>query len=339
MATENGLCRVAVDAMGGDNAPHDVVAGAVEAVKGGGIQVALVGDPEQVQAELSKYEIEGLPIGIVPSEGVIVEGEPPALALRQKPKASILVATGMVKQGHADAVVSMGSTGGAMAAAAVVLGRSEGVERPVIGGPVVGIAPHTFIADLGTNVDCKPAQLLNFAVIGNAFARQFWNIERPRVAILSVGSEAGKGNALVQETSELLKRSGLNFIGNIEANDIPHNKAEVVICDGFVGNVVMKLTEGLGAAISEHLRTSLAGKLSSEDLDQVVSEVYELHNILETHGGGPILGVNGVSVVGHGAGKADAVQKAIGTAQFAVNQELVLNINEELSQIRKLVEG
>lgn len=339
MATGNELCRVAVDAMGGDNAPHDVVAGAVEAVRAGGIQLALVGDPERVQAELAKHDIEGLPIDVVPSEGVLVEGEPPALALRQKPKASILVATGMVKQGHADAAVSMGSTGGAMAAAAVVLGRSEGVERPVIGGPIVGLAPHTFIADLGTNVDCKPSQLLSFAVIGNVFARQFWGIEKPRVAILSVGSEAGKGNSLVHEASELLAKSNLNFIGNIEANDIPFNRAEVVICDGFVGNIIMKLTEGLGAAISDHLKSSLEGKLTPDDLQQVVQEVYELNNIVETLGGGPILGVNGVSIVGHGAGKADAVQKAIGMAKFSVDNRLVANINDELSQTRKLTES
>ena len=337
MATGNWLCRVAVDAMGGDNAPHDVVTGAIEAVRAGGIQLALVGDPEQVQAELAKHDIEGLSIGVVPSEGVLVEGEPPALALRQKPKASILVATGMIKKGHADAVVSMGSTGGSMAAAAVVLGRSEGVERPVIGGPIVGLAPHTFIADLGTNVDCKPSQLLSFAVIGNVFARQFWSIESPRVAILSVGSETGKGNSLVHETSELLAKSDLNFIGNIEANDIPFNRAEVVICDGFVGNIIMKLTEGLGAAISDHLKSSLVGKLSSDDIQQVVQEVYELHNIVETLGGGPILGVNGVSIIGHGAGKADAVQKAIGMAKFSVDNRLVANINDELSQIRNLI--
>jgi glycerol-3-phosphate acyltransferase PlsX len=316
-----------------------VVAGAIEAVRAGGIQLALVGDPDKVESELAKHDISGLPISVVPSEGVLVEGEPPALALRQKPKASILVATGMIKQGHADAVVSMGSTGGAMAAAAVVLGRSEGVERPIIGGPIVGLAPHTFIADLGTNVDCKPSQLLSFAVIGNVFARQFWSIENPRVAILSVGSEAGKGNSLVHEASELLAKSSLNFIGNIEANDIPFNRAEVVICDGFVGNIIMKLTEGLGAAISDHLKSSLAGKLSSDDLQQVVQEVYELNNIVETLGGGPILGVNGVSIIGHGAGKADAVQKAIGMAKFSVDNRLVANINEELSQIRNLIES
>lgn len=338
MATGSGLCRVAVDAMGGDNAPSDIVAGAVDAVRDGGLQVSLVGDPERVQAELAKHDLDGLPIAIVPSEGVLVEGEPPALALRHKPKASILVATGMVKQGQADAVVSMGSTGGAMAAAALVLGRSDGVERPALGGPIVGIAPHTFIADLGSNIDCKPTQLLSYAVIGDVYARQFWDIARPRVAILSVGSEAGKGNALVQETSRLLSKSSLNFIGNVEANDLPHNKAEVVVCDGFVGNIIMKLTEGLGGALADHLRERLKGKLPDDELDRIIQDLYDLNNVVEVHGGGPILGVNGVIVVGHGAGKADVVQRAIGSAKFAVENGFIAKINEELSQIRELVE-
>ena len=214
------------------------------AAAGRGI-VLLVGDPEAVERELSQYEnADKLPIRVVPSEGVIQEGEQPALALRQKPKASVLVATGLVKRGMADACVSMGSTGATMAAAAVILGLAKGVERPALGGPVVGVAPQTCILDLGANVDCRPAQMLSFGAIGAVFARSFWGIENPRVALLSVGAEAGKGNRQVSETTEIFESSGLNFIGNIEANDVPKRAAEVVVCDGFVGNIVMKLTEG-----------------------------------------------------------------------------------------------
>ena len=246
MTTADEAVRIAVDAMGGDNAPGEVVAGAVAAAREGGVQILLVGDPEQVQAELARHDASRLPIMPVPSEGIILEGEPPAMALRQKPRASILVSTGLVKQGKAHASVTMGSTGAAMAAAAVVLGLSEGVDRPALGGPVVGVSPNTFIIDLGTNVDCRPAQMLSFAVIGDVFARQFWGVERPRVALLSVGEESGKGNRQVREVTELLEKSGLNFIGNVEGNDLSADKAEVVVCDGFVGNIVMKLTEGLG---------------------------------------------------------------------------------------------
>ena len=339
MATKEKLIRVAVDAMGGDYAPTEIVAGAVQAASEGDVQVMLVGDLDKVQAELAKYDTKKLPISTIPSEGVIAEGEPPALALRQKSKASILVATGMVKQGHADACVSMGSTGAAMAAAAVVLGVIEGIERPALGGPIIGMAPRTIIIDLGTNVDCRPAQLLSFAVIGDVFARQLWGVESPRVGILSVGAEAGKGNRQVRETSELLAKSGLNFIGNVEASDLPQSKAEVVVCDGFTGNIVMKLTEGLGQALSDHLRTELKDKLSDSEVDQLVGDVYELSNPAESRGGGPLFGVNGVSVVGHGRARADAVQRAIGTARLVVEMGFIDKLNQELARVRAKVGG
>ena len=207
MATETGQIRIAVDAMGGDHAPSEIVKGAVEFAASGEGQVMLVGDPEAVQHELAAYDVSRLPIGVIPSEGVIEEGEPPALALRQKPKASILVATGMVKRGMVDACVSMGSTGATMAAAAVVLGLAKGVERPALGGPVVGMAPNTCILDLGSNVDCRPRQLLSFGAIGDVFARSFWGVENPRVALLSVGAEVGKGNRQVRETTDCSPRA------------------------------------------------------------------------------------------------------------------------------------
>ena len=335
--TDQKPTRVAVDAMGGDYAPAEIVAGAVQAARQGDVQVMLVGDPDKVQAELGKHDTAELPVEVVPSEGLISEGEPPVLALRQKPRASVIVATGMVKEGRADACVSMGSTGAAMAAAAVVLGVIEGIERPALGGPIIGLAPRTVVIDVGTNLDCRPAQLLSFAVIGDVFARQFWGVERPRVGILSVGAEAGKGNRQVREASELLAKSGLNFIGNVEANDLPHNKAEVVVCDGFVGNVVMKLTEGLGQAIADHLRTAYQGKLPESQVDELAREVYELNNVAETHGGGPLCGVNGVSVVGHGRARANAVQRAIGTARLAAESRFIAKLNEELAQVRAKV--
>jgi glycerol-3-phosphate acyltransferase PlsX len=329
--------RVAVDAMGGDYAPGEVVTGAVDAARRGGVHVALVGDPDVVEPELAKHDIDGLPVMAVPSEGIILEVDQPARALRQKPRASVLVSTGMVKEGMADACVTMGSTGAAMAAAAVVLGLMEGIVRPAGGGPVVGVAPHTVILDVGTNVDCRPAQLLSFAVIGDVFANQFYGVVRPRVALLSVGAEAGKGNRQVTETAALLEKSGLNFIGNVEANEIPQNKADVVVCDGFVGNVVMKLTEGLGDAMAGLVRERLKDKLPESDIEPLARELYEVNNVLETHGGGPLLGVNGVSVVGHGRGKAESVQRAIGTAMLAVEVRLVDKLAQELARVRERV--
>jgi glycerol-3-phosphate acyltransferase PlsX len=339
LTTKGHLVRVAVDVMGGDHAPGEVVAGAVEAARRGGVQIAIVGAPDVVQPELSRHNVGGLPITTVPSEGVILEVEQPAVALRQKPRASILVSTGMVKKGLADASVTMGSTGAAMAAAAVVLGVIEGIDRPALGGPIIGLAPHTMVIDVGTNVDCRPSQLLSFAVIGDVFARQFWGVDRPRVALLSVGSESGKGNRQVRETTDLLVKSGLNFIGNIEANDLPNNVAEVAVCDGFVGNIVMKLTEGLGSAMADHLRGRLDGKLPEAELEELAGEVYEINNIAETYGGGPLLGVNGVSVVGHGRARADAVRRAIDTAKITVEVGLVSKLNEELMRVKDQVGG
>ena len=337
MAQTKKLIRVAVDAMGGDNAPAEIVAGAVQAASQDGVRVMLVGDLDKVQSEMSKLDTRDVPIEVLPSEGVIGEDESPAQALRQKPRASIVVATGMVKKGHVDACVTMGSTGAAVAAAAVILGLIEGIDRPALGGPIIGLAPRTVIIDVGTNVDCRPAQLLNFAVIGDVFARRYWNLDRARVGILSVGSEAGKGNRQVRETSELLAKSGLNFVGNLEAIDLLDNKAEVVVCDGFVGNIVMKLTEGLGQALSEHLRVRLRDKLPASELDEVVREVYELNNTAETMGGGPLFGVNGVTVVGHGRAKADAVRRAINTAKFSVESGFIAQLNQELAKVHAKV--
>ena len=329
-----GAVRIAVDAMGGDYAPGEVVAGVVAAVREGGLQVGLVGDPEAVGAELARHDTAGLPIVVVPSEGVVEEGEQAALALRRKPRASIVVATGLVKQGLADGCVTMGSTGAAMAAAAVVLGLLEGIDRPALGGPIIGLAPEMVVVDVGTNLDCRPAQLLNFAVLGGVFASLFWEIEVPRVALLSVGGEVGKGNRQVRETTELFERTLPNFIGNIEANELLQGRADVVVADGFVGNVVMKLTEGLGAGIAELVSERLKGRLPDDQVQELAREIYEVNNVVEVHGGGPLLGVKGISVVGHGRGRADSVRRAIGTARRSIRLDLAVTQDAQLKKIR-----
>ncbi|MBI2165913.1 MAG: phosphate acyltransferase PlsX [Chloroflexi bacterium] len=326
--------RVALDAMGGDHAPEETVKGAVEAAQQG-TPVLLVGDPQALQQQLAMHGAQKLPIQVVPSEGVILEGEHPVQALRQKPRASILVATGLVKAGKADAVVTMGSTGAAMAAGTVLLGLLEGIERPALGGPIVGTAPNTVLIDLGTNVDCRPAQLLNFAIIGAVFARSFLKVQDPRVALLSVGAEEGKGNRQVRETFELFKGSGLRFIGNIEGHEVPAGKADVVVCDGFVGNILMKFTEGLGSALSQRLLERLEGRLSSEEARSVAQEIYDWTNVVERVGGGPIFGVNGVVVVGHGRSRAPTVTRAIHTARLAVEVDLIASLQQELRRYQE----
>tara|TARA_B100000029_G_scaffold26228_3_gene25924 strand:- start:5395 stop:6399 length:1005 start_codon:yes stop_codon:yes gene_type:complete len=329
----NSKIKIAVDAMGGDNAPHDIVAGAVEAAETLDVEILLVGDPEKLKIELKKHNSSNNNLQLIPSEGVILESDKPALALRQKPKASILVTTSLVKKGLANASVTMGSTGAAMAAAAVILGVIENVERPSLGGPILGLAPQTIIIDLGTNIDCKPSQILSFAIIGHVYAKVFWNLPSPRIALLSVGAEENKGNKLVQEAKNLLNNSPLNFIGNIEANDLTNNMADVVVCDGFTGNIVMKLTEGLGTSIANYLSEELKGKLTEKELNQLTNKIYELNNVVEVNGGGPILGVKGVSVVGHGRGNSKSVLNAIKSAKQTVEIKYIEKLNQELSQV------
>ena len=327
--------RIAVDAMGGDFAPGEIVKGAVEAARSNPIEIILVGDREEVEGELIKCGGEGLMIRVAPSEGKIVEGEHPVQALRQRPKASVVVATRLVKDGEADALVSMGPTGAAMASASLILGTLEGLERPCIGGPFLGLAPRTVLVDMGSNLDCRPSLLLGFAAMGCVFAHKFLGIENPRVGLLSIGSEESKGNRQVIEGFQLFKRSNLNFIGNVEGMDFFTGKADVIVCDGFVGNILMKFTEGLGATMAAYLRKVLEGKLPAKDLEPLASEIWQVNNLPKKMGG-PLFGVNGVVLVGHGASKAAGVAGAVDTARRCVELRMVESMRMELASLETL---
>ena len=328
----NGPIRVAVDVMGGDYAPRETVMGALEAARGGFVEIFLVGDPDQVEAEVRYHETDGLPIHIVPSEGKIVEEEHPVQALRHKPKASIAMATGLLKNGEADALVSMGSTGATMASAAMLLGTLEGLERPCLGGPFLGLAPRTVVVDMGSNVDCRPSLLLGFAAMGRVFAHQFLGVQNPRIGLLSVGAEEAKGNRQVLEAYELLKSSDLNFVGNVEGMDFFTDKADVIVCDGFVGNILMKFTEGLGTTMAAFLKKALADKLPGEALAPLVKEIWEVNNLPKKMGG-PLFGVNGAVVIGHGASEAEGVAGAIATAKKLVEINMVEGMRAELESL------
>jgi len=317
--------------MGGDHAPEEIVRGAVDAAAWGDVEVLLVGEPDAIKDSLPSSVPATLQV--VPSRGVITENEHPLEALRSKPRASIIVAAGLVKEGKAHAYVTMGSTGAAMAAGVVALGNLEGIDRPALGGPFLGLAPKTTIVDLGTSLDNRPSQLLNYGVLGSVFAKIFLGIDNPRVALLSVGVEEGKGNRQVRESYQLFKQSGLNFIGNIEGVDVPLGKTDVVVCDGFVGNILMKFAEGLGMAVVEYLKArapSGAEKMAGE----LLGELANLTNYVEHIGGGPLLGLNGVAIVGHGRSKAPSVTAAIGMACTALERGLVDLMSRELAQVR-----
>ena len=330
MFTENDEFRVAIDVMGGDHAPEVPVKGAILAARNIGAKVFVVGDPDQVAPELEKYETSDLDLTLIPSEGYIKDAEAPATALRQKPKASILVATELVKRDMADAVVSMGSTGGSMAAAVVILGTIDGIDRPAIGGPIVGSAPKQTILDLGSNIDCRASQLLGFGVLGSVFNKLLLDVENPRIGVLSVGSEDGKGNALSKETSDLFKKSGLNFIGNIEGNDLVTGKADVVVCDGFVGNILLKLVEGLGQGLAKSLEGFLKGKIPSDQIVALIQRLYKENNVVDSRGGGPIFGVNGVSIIGHGSSSSETIERAVSLAKMCVETRLIQEMNNQV---------
>ncbi len=326
--------KIAVDGMGGDFAPEEVVKGVVMAAKEDGVSILLVGPKEKMEAELAKYDLSGADIKIVPAAQFFLEGEHPAYALRKKPDASIVVATGLVKKGLADAVVSAGPTGGVVACAMMLLGMLEGISRPVVGGAFLGFAPKTVMMDLGGNVDCQPYQLLDFAVVGTVVARKMLGVENPTVAILSNGAEEGKGNNMVKETYPVLKNSGLNFIGNVEGYDIPFGKANVVLCDGFVGNILVKFCEALGKSVSGWMEEKLKGRLPEDELQQISRELFVATNIADVRGGGPLLAVNGIACVAHGRCKAGEIRGVIKEAKLAVEQDLVGALKAELAAAR-----
>jgi glycerol-3-phosphate acyltransferase PlsX len=330
-AQEKSRYRIAVDAMGGDYAPGEIVLGAVEAAAKGDVEVLLVGDMEAMKDLVPSPALEAL--HLVPSKGVIAEGEHPLEAFRQKPQASIAVAAGLVKEAKAHAFVSMGSTGAAMAAGVVALGTLEGIERPALGGPFLGLAPRTTLVDLGTSVDNRPSQLLNYGVLGSVFAKVFLSIDNPSVALLSVGAEEGKGNRQVREAYQLFSKSGLNFVGNVEGVDIPLAKVDVVVCDGFVGNILMKFAEGLGMAVVEYVKAKTPTGADKMTVD-LLGELSNLTNYVEHMGGGPLLGLNGVAIVGHGRSKAASVTAAIGMACTALDRGLVELMSQELASVR-----
>ena len=331
------MIKIAVDAMGGDFAPAEIVKGSVLGAGEHEVGIILVGPEDRIKAELAKHDTSGLHIEIEHTDEYLVEGEAPAYALRKKRNASIIVATRLVKEGKAAAAVGVGPTGGVFASALQTLGLLEGLSRPVIGGPFLGFAPQTIMIDLGGNADCRPDQLLDFGIIGTVYARKYLNISNPTVALLSNGREEGKGNEIVKEAYKLFKLSGLNFIGNVEGNDIALGSANVIICDGFVGNIVIKFCEGLGNTTAQWLEKMLRGKLRENEIEEIVKAYKQATISADTAGGGPLWGVNGVVCKAHGRSRAPEVAKAIGTAKNMVETDLVGTLKSELAAVRSRI--
>lgn len=333
--------NLAIDAMGGDNAPFEIIKGAVLSIQNNNkINILLVGDEIQIKNSLSQLGPEALEsietnrITIIPSEGVIKDGDQPVIALKKNPKASIVIGAYLVKNGQADGLISMGSTGASMAACALTMGIIKGIERPTVGGPIIGNSPNTVVLDIGANIDCKPSQLVTFAVLGTVYAKLTFNISNPRIGILNVGSEEGKGNKLIRDTYDLLKNTNLNFIGNIEPQDLFHNKAEVVVCDGFVGNILLKTLESSGDLIEHFLYEELQNKISEDLLNVISTKALNLFNVGETYGVAPLFGVNGIAALGHGKASHKTIINAIKSIIIWIENDLINEMNKELKNYK-----
>ncbi len=304
---------IALDAMGGDYAPAETIAAAVEWVNNQASQLVLVGDEEIISGALKAYAYPEGRLRIVHAPQVVEMKESASAALMGKKNSSITVATQLVKNGEADALVSCGNTGAQMAAALFVLGRFPGIDRPpVIAGTPNRLGKTTYVIDIGANVDCKAAQLVQFAALGSVYAELMAGIASPRIALLNNGEEESKGNAVAADTHQMLKmESGLNFIGNVEGKDLFDGKADVVVCDGFVGNILLKTMEGMAAFLMEILGSggSQVRVLDAYDKDKV--------------GGSPLLGVEGISIVCHGSSKRKAVYNGIRVAVECLERQLV----------------
>jgi len=332
--------RIAVDAMGGDFAPKEIVQGAVDAAKKYDCEIVLIGDEEQIRAELHGADPTALRISIVHASEVIGMNEHPAEAVRTKKDSSVVVATRLVKEGSCDAVFSAGSTGAAVAAAQLILQRIRGVGRPSIATPMPTPDGVTLMLDSGANVDSKPEHLVQSAVMGSLYAQYVFGIARPRVGLLNIGEEDTKGNEQAKETYSLLKAEpNIHFMGNAEGRDVPKGNFDVVICDGFVGNVVLKFAEGLAKTIlgliQEEIRgAGLMAKLGALLLMPTLRRLGKRLDVRE-YGGAPLLGVNGCCVIGHGSSDAKSVASAIGVTVDYVNGKVLDQIRDALAKERK----
>ena len=339
--------KIVVDAMGGDHAPAAVVEGAVRAAREFNVEIILVGREDAIKRELSRFKTEGLAISIAPASEV-VEMDDHVNAVRAKRDNSMSVGLRLVKQGQADAFMSAGNSGAVMAAALLGVGRIRGIDRPALCSVFPASQQPTVLTDLGANTDPEPANLVQFALMASVYAENVLGIQRPRVGLVSNGEEDEKGSQLVRQTFPLLKASGLNFVGSVEGKDITKGKADVIVTDGFTGNVILKLTEGLVSFLARYLKTSLTGGLLNKlalvlmipafvlmipGLIIMLPALLRLRTKMDYRelGAAPLLGVDGVVLIGHGRSDARAIRGAIRSAMRAVDGRFIEAIKASLA--------
>lgn len=322
------MARIALDAMGGDHAPAETVAGALDAV-GRGVDVILVGRRDALEEELSKHDAN---IPIVDAPDVIDMGDDPGRALREKPEASISVAARLVAQGEAQGYVSAGSTGAAMAAAAIIVGRIKGVARPAIATVFPTPTSPTLVLDAGANPEVKPEQLAQFGIMGSVAAEVLFEVESPRVGLLTIGEEKGKGRDLDRAAFDLLEAGPVNFVGNLEGHDIAADKADVIVTDGFTGNIFLKTTEGAARLVSRYFMEALSA-IPADAQEAALSAIMSVKDRLdpETYGGAQLLGVKSVVVIAHGNSSRIAISNALSMARDGADHDLAGRLAEKLA--------
>lgn len=326
---------VALDAMGGDHAPVETVKGAVEAVKELNVDIKLVGPEDVVKAELAKYEYDKERIEVVHASEVIGTDEVPTMAIRRKKDSSLVVALNLVKKGEADAIVSAGSTGALLTGALLIVGRLPGVERPALGTCLPNKKGFSFLIDSGANVDCKPKYLEQFAKMGSVYVEHVFGIKEPKVALVNIGAEKEKGNALTKETYELLEQAeDINFTGNIEPRNIPFGEADVIVCDGFVGNTILKLSEGLAKTMIDIIKTEItkgAYKIAAAALKTPFRNVKKFMDSDEI-GGAPFIGLKSLVVKAHGSSNAKAFKNAVRQCVLFTEADIIGKLREHLQE-------
>jgi len=332
----NQPIRIAVDAMGGDHAPREIVRGAILGARQHKVGLQLVGRPEAIEEELARIDHKDVDYQIVPASEVIEMDEHPAQALRKKKDASVVVAAKCVKKGESQGLVAAGSTGAAMAAALFNIGRIDGIDRPAIGVVLPSISKSCLLLDAGANADCTPEMLTQFALMGSIYMQNVYGVQRPRVGLLNIGEEEGKGNLFVNEAFPLLRDyKPIHFIGNVEGKDLFNGGVDVAVCDGFTGNVALKSAEGVmkmfGNIIKMELKRTWQAKLSyllgKSAFDNAKNRVDP-----EEFGGALLLGIDGVCVISHGGSHARGIQNAVRVAKGAIERDVLGKISQNIRE-------
>lgn len=328
--------KFSLDGMGGDNAPQEAVKGAVEAVKELGISVIITGDEAALNRELAKYDYDKTKIEVLPTTEVIGTDEAPVMAIRKKRDSSLRRAIELVRDGQCDGVISAGSTGAILAGGLFIIGRMQGIDRPALAPLMPGKNGKFMVLDVGANTDCKPKNLLQFAHMGKVYFESILGHIKPQIGLINIGTEAEKGNELTRETYQLLiADQALNFIGNVEPRDIPSGNCQILVCDGFVGNTVLKMYEGtvktLLELIKENLKASFKGKLGGLLIRDSLRTMMKKYDYKEV-GGSPFLGLNGIVIKAHGSSDAKAFKNAIDQAKKVKETDFIGKFKEEMEK-------